>query len=176
MKKKIILYSVIALVVLIIFFAGYVAAWVQTNSFAIDNYKKAEEALKARKYLDAINGYQVFDAKLQKYVTYVGFTQISTMFEGHPIFGIPSIVEKAKKEVMKLIVTMPTDDLETYFQNTVRNKNPYILYVVAELIHRAQVSGDSSKVSMYENIFSLLGGKTNEITKYYDTLHKEASE
>ncbi|MGC8545291.1 hypothetical protein [Athalassotoga sp.] len=173
MKKKIILYSVIALVVLIIFFAGYVAAWMQTNNFAIENYKKAEEALKAGKYLDAINGYQVFDAKLQKYVTYVGFTQISTMFEGHPIFGIPSIVEKAKKEVMKLIVTMPTDDLETYFQNTVRNKNPYILYVLAELIHR---TSDQSKISMYENIFSLVGGKTNEITKYYDTLHKEANE
>ncbi|MCL4407986.1 MAG: hypothetical protein M1521_05055 [Thermotogae bacterium] len=168
------MYSVIALVVLIIFFAGYVAAWMQTNNFAIENYKKAEEMLKAGKYLDALNGYQIFDTKLQKYVTYVGFTQISTMFEGHPIFGIPSIVEKAKKEVMKLIVTMPTDDLEVYFQNTVRNKNPYILYVLAELIHRS--SGDSSKVSMYENIFSLLGGKTNEIAKYYDTLHKEASE
>ncbi|BBJ28155.1 DUF1467 family protein [Athalassotoga saccharophila] len=173
MKKKIILYSVIALVVFAIFFAGYVAAWIQTKDFAVENYNKAEEALKAGKYLDALNGYQIFDAKLQKYVTYVGFTQISTMFEDNSIFGIPPVVEKARKEVMKLIATMPTSDLETYFQNTVRNRNPYILYVLAELIHR---TSDQSKISMYENIFSLVGGKTNEITKYYDTLHREAGQ
>ncbi|HEU24990.1 MAG: hypothetical protein C0176_07060 [Mesoaciditoga sp.] len=174
MKKKIILYSIIALIVFVIFFAGYVAAWIQTRDFAVENYQKAEEALKAGKYLDALNGYQIFDPKLQKYVTYVGFTQISTMFEDNSIFGIPPVVERARKEVMKLIATMPTNDLETYFQNTVRNRNPYILYVLAELIHRS--SGDQSKVGMYENIFSLLGGKSDEITKYYDTLHKEANQ
>lgn len=175
MKKKIILYSVIALIVLIIFFAGYVAAWMQTNNFAITNFSKAQESLRTGKYLDALNGYQIFDVKLQKYVTYVGFTQISTMFEGKPIFGIPEIVNKAKKEVMFIIATMPTDDLETYFQDTVRNKNPYILYVTAELIHRYKESGNSGKVGMYENLFSLLGGKSNEVNTYYDTLHKEAS-
>lgn len=163
------------MIVFVIFFAGYVAAWMQTNNFAIENYKKAEEMLKSGNYLDALNGYQIFDTKLQKYVTYVGFTQISTMFEGHPIFGVPSIVGKAKKEVMILIATMPTNDLETYFQDTVRNKNPYILYVLAELIHRSQNAGDSSKVSMYENIFSLLGGKVDQINIYYDTLHREAN-
>ncbi len=173
MKRRLIFYSIVVLIVLAIFFAGYVAAWVQTRDFAVENYSKAEEALKVGKYLDALNGYQVFDTKLQKYVTYVGFTQISTMFEDNSIFGVPPIVEKARKEVMKLIATMPTSDLETYFQNTVRNRNPYILYVLAELIHRSK---DQSQIGMYENIFSLLGGKKDEITKYYDTLHKEASQ
>jgi len=174
LKAKIILYSVIALIVLAIFFAGYTAAWMQTNSFAIENYKKAEEMLKAGKYIQALNGYQEFDPKLQKYVTYVGFSQISTMFEDSTIFGVPSVVYQAKKEVMKLIATMPTNDLETYFQSTVRNKNPYILYVVSELINRYEKSGDSSKVDMYKHIFSLLGGKADQIKDYYNELHMEA--
>ncbi len=174
MKKKVILYSVVAIIVLLIFFAGYVAAWIETENFARENFGKAQEMLKEGKYLQALNGYQEFDPKAQKYVTYVGFSQISVMFKDSPIFGVPKIVDQSKQEVMKLIATMPTNDLETYFQSTVRNKNPYILYVVAELIHRYSKLGLSSQVGMYEHIFSLLGGKPDQIERYYNTLHTEA--
>lgn len=174
LRKKLINYLAIVTIVFAIFLAGYLAAWQQVNSFAIESFKHSEDMEKAGKYVNALNGYQIFDEKLQKYVTWVGYVQISKMFEGFFVFSRPAIVQKAKKKIMYLISNMPLSELERYFNMTVRSRNPYILYVAAELIRKYKNLGNSSKVNMYKRLFTILGGKLEQINMYYQRLHKEA--
>ncbi len=174
MKRKWIGYLAIVIIVFVIFSAGYLAAWQQVNSFAIESFKHSESMEKVGKYVDALNGYQIFDKKLRKYITWVGYVQISKMFEGFLVFSKPAVVQKAKKKIMHLISNMSLSELERYFNMTVRSRNPYILYVTAELIKKYENLGNNSKVDMYKRLFAILGGKPEQIDMYYQRLHREA--
>lgn len=167
--KFLILFGIVMLVIL----TAYISAWLGVYNFGKRYMKFAMKMESQGNLIKALEGYEEYDYGKNKYVDYAGYVRISVMFDTSTSFPKPKIASIAKKKVFKILSSLSTDKLESYFRMVMRKEHPYRYHILAELINRFKRKGNLQKEEFYIKIFEKLGGKKEDIDKYYTQIHSD---
>lgn len=141
----------LTLLVVLLFAATYLFAWYNAYQLTSRFLTEADASLAAGKYLDALVGYQEFDADENRYVTRGGYVAMERMWSAPYSWPAPAAVQLAQTRSQEIIDQhLTVTDAEQYIQaNTGRPGAPYFgeIYLrLGELYEAAGAQRDAEEV------------------------------
>lgn len=154
-----------ALVVLIA--ATYAFAWYRASSLARGYLSDADASYDAGKYLEALVGYDEFDAARNAYVTHGGYMQVEKIWADPYSWPRPAGVDRAQARIDEIIgqrITIP--EAENFIQANTGKANAYFGIIYLRLGELYEQDGDvASAKEIYSSIEELFAGEPELIAR-----------
>lgn len=141
-------------IILLLFAGTYMFAWNRANSLSAVYLADADKSYGTGKYLQALTGYEDFDAQTNKYVTHGGYMQVAKIWSDPHAWPIPSDVQRANARIDEILNQRLTiADAEGFVQANTGKQNPYLGVVYLRLGELYEKDGDKSSArEVYNDI------------------------
>ncbi len=133
------------LILVAIFVLTYALAWYNANQLASRFYQDAQASYNKGDYLQALVGYQNFDAKTNKYVNYGGYLNVEKIWSSSYSWPQPPYVQASFQRSQEIVnQKLTVQQAEQYIQqNTGRPGTPYFAEIYLRLGELYEQSGDT---------------------------------
>lgn len=144
-------------VVVVLFVGMYTIAWVRANTLTSQFINDAEASYQNSNYIEALTGYEEFDAQTNEYVTRGGYMQVVAIWADPYAWPHPAGVSHAQTRVNEILEQHLTiADAEAFVQANVGQTNPYLGVVYLRLGELYEESDElDAAIEIYTTIADL---------------------
>ncbi|MCE7988557.1 MAG: hypothetical protein DYG89_45955 [Caldilinea sp. CFX5] len=146
------LWGIVAVVLL--FVGAFTLAWYNANQLTARFMADAEASYAAGNYLDALVGYQTFDAATNQYVNHGGYLAVEKIWSNPYSWPQPAAVVQAQARSQEIIDQRLTiKEAEQYIQANIGKPAPYFAEIYLRLGELYEAAGQISDArAIYESI------------------------
>lgn len=161
-----------AAAVLLLIAGTYAIAWYRASSLAQGYLSDADASYDAGKYLEALVGYDEFDAARNAYVTHGGYMQVEKIWADPYSWPRPAGVDRARARIDEIINQKITiQQAESFIQANTGKSNPYFGIIYLRLGELYEQDGDAASAKdIYSSIEELFPGEPDLIARAKDHL------
>jgi tetratricopeptide (TPR) repeat protein len=163
------------LILAALFLVTYVLAWYNANQLASRFFQDSEASFNTGDYLQALVGYQKFDATTNKYINYGGYLNVEKIWSSPYSWPPPPYLQQAVQRSQEVISQKLTvQQAEQYIQeNTGRPGTPYFAEIYLRLGELYEQNGDTkAAIDVYESYASLFPDRPDLIEQAQQHLAK----
>jgi tetratricopeptide (TPR) repeat protein len=163
------------LILAALFLVTYVLAWYNANQLASRFFQDSEASFNTGDYLQALVGYQKFDATTNKYINYGGYLNVEKIWSSPYSWPQPPYLQQAVQRSQEVISQKLTvQQAEQYIQeNTGRPGTPYFAEIYLRLGELYEQNGDTkAAIDVYESYASLFPDRPDLIEQAQQHLAK----
>lgn len=140
--------------VVLLFVGAFTLAWYNANQLTARFMADAEASYAAGNYLDALVGYQTFDAATNQYVNHGGYLAVEKIWSNPYSWPQPAAVAQAQARSQEIIAQRLTiEEAEQYIQANIGKPAPYFAEIYLRLGELYEAAGQISDArAIYESI------------------------
>lgn len=154
-------------IVALLFAATYALAWLDAGRLSAAYLQDAEASYTTGNYLEALAGYEEFDAARNEFVVHGGYLQVEQIWKHPNAWPVPDNVAHAKARIGEIINERFTvADAEQFVQENIGRTNPYLGDGYLRLGELYEEEGDSrSAEDIYREIEELFPNRPDLIAR-----------
>lgn len=162
-------------IVVLIFLITYALAWYNAYKLSERFTRDADTSYQAGNYLDALVGYQKFDAQTNKYINYGGYLAVEKIWSNRFSWPVPASVQYAQQRSQDIIYKKLTiDQAEKYIQDNIgRPGAPFFAEIYLHLGELYEQNGDIKDAKdIYESFPDLFPNRPDLIQQAQEHLKR----
>ena len=154
-------------VVIALFVGMYAMAWVRANMLTARFINDAEASYQSSNYIEALTGYEEFDAENNEYVTRGGYMQVVAIWADPYAWPHPTGLAHAQARVDEILEQhLMIADAEAFVQANVGQTNPYLGIVYLRLGELYEEAGEhDAAIEIYTTVADLFPNESELITR-----------
>jgi tetratricopeptide (TPR) repeat protein len=162
------------LLVILLFAGTYLVAWIRAQSLTGRYLEEANASYEKGDYLEALAGYQEYDAETKRYVNRGGYAQVERIWVSRYAWPVPEGVEVARERIDEIVSQkMTIEDAEQFIQVNSGRDNPYLGLIYLRLGELYEADGDErSARDVYESIAELFPNNPSLIERAQEHLQR----
>ncbi|MEM8534826.1 MAG: tetratricopeptide repeat protein [Chloroflexota bacterium] len=154
-------------VVVALFVGMYTMAWVRASMLTTRFINDAEASYQSSNYIEALTGYEEFDAQTNEYVTRGGYMQVVAIWADPYAWPHPTGLAHAQTRVDEILGQHLTiADAEVFVQANVGQTNPYLGVVYLRLGELYEEAGEhDAAIEIYTTVAELFPNESTLIVR-----------